>query len=121
MMKAGIALLASGAAIGLAGGIGFGIAAKGANDAILDEAMNHQMFDPSLEDSVHLYQNMMIASIAVGSVVAITGAVLTGLGAKSSSAKDSSASTSSRLRASLTRITPFVAPHQAGAALEVRY
>jgi hypothetical protein len=122
-MKAGIALLASGAAVGLAGGIGFGLAAKSANDGILDEAKNHAVFDPSLEDSVHLYQNLMIASIALGGALAVTGAVLTGIGAKaaSSPSSDSGRSDHSRLSAPSIRITPFASAHNAGALLEGRF
>jgi len=111
LVKAGIALVAVGGAIAIAGGIGFGVPAKGASDALVDAANRRAAYDPSLQRNGQTYQEMMYVSIAAGSVVAVAGAVMAIIGVKLSHGS----------RTASVRLAPLAATRTAGVTLEGRF
>jgi hypothetical protein len=110
--RVGFGLLASGAAIGLAGSLGFGMAAQGASDTIVAESRTHLPFDPSVERSGVLYQNLAIAAAITGGALALTGAILSILDARLPAPAAKAAS---------LQFSPIVGHQLTGAALEGRF
>jgi hypothetical protein len=83
MMKwSGLGLLAAGAVVAVAGGIGFGVAADSKANAIADEAASGTRFDPSLDSARTTFQAMSIASYVLGGAMAVAGTTLLILGTR---------------------------------------
>ncbi len=108
---AGIGLLAGGIVIGLGGGIGFGFAAAKKAQAIEDEAKTGVPFDPQLDQSRVLFQEIAWACYAVGGALALTGAILLGVGLRNGG----------DAKASALRVQPLFGPGAAGALVEGRF
>jgi tetratricopeptide (TPR) repeat protein len=103
---AGIGLLAAGIVVGLGGGIGLGFAAAKKASAIEDEAKSGVPFDPQLDDSRRLFQELGWACYAVGGALALTGIILLGVGMRGSDEPKSA-----------LRIAPVLGPNAVGASL----
>jgi tetratricopeptide (TPR) repeat protein len=70
LRRAGLGLALAGAAVALAGGLGFGLAARDRADAIRGETV----YDPSVGDALRTYQALAIASGVVGGALLVAGA-----------------------------------------------
>jgi len=80
LRNAGLGLLVGGAVVAIGGGTAFGLMAHDQAAQVVDQANRGVPFNPTLEDSGRLYQNLSIVAISVGAAVAVTGGVLAVLG-----------------------------------------
>jgi tetratricopeptide (TPR) repeat protein len=108
----GVGLAAAGVIVALGGGVGFGLASSAKSDAIVEQARNHQPFDPTLEASKSLFNTLSIVSYVAGGVLALTGGVLLGLGLRHKTVPE---------KREVLHLMPGLSPAGAGLAVSVAF
>jgi tetratricopeptide (TPR) repeat protein len=118
LVISGAVLLGVGAALGLAGGLGFGVAAKRRSDDLEDVQSGGNPGDVTFAEAQDLesegkrFETLQIATAAVGAAIGITGVVLLAIGLKR---KQAAAGTSA------LRFSPHVGKGTAGLSLGGRF
>jgi tetratricopeptide (TPR) repeat protein len=117
LVISGAVLLGVGAALGLAGGIGFGVAAKRRSDDLDDVQSGGNPGDVTFAEAQDLesegkrFETLQIATAAVGAAIGITGVVLLAIGLKRKQAAGASA----------LRFSPHLGKGTAGLSLGGRF